>query len=76
MLVLSRKNRESILIGGAVSNLGGITVTVLEIHHGVVKLGIEADPSIPILRSEVGDRRPFAPSPDSPLGRRRIVKAR
>ena len=47
MLVLSRKHGEQIKIGG------GITVTVLGVRGGVVKLGIEAPPHLRILRGEL-----------------------
>ena len=50
MLVLSRKNRESIVIDG------GITVTVLAITGGVVRIGIEAPKEIPVRRSEICER--------------------
>jgi carbon storage regulator len=47
MLVLSRKLAESICIGE------GITVTILEVHHGRVRLGIDAPSSVRIQREEV-----------------------
>ncbi len=56
MLVLSRKHKESVVIGGAPSLQPMLTVTVLEIRGGKVKLGFEADPSIPVQRSEVWAR--------------------
>ncbi len=56
MLVLSRKNRESVVIGGAPSVQPVLRVTVLEIRGGKVKLGFEADPSISVQRSEVWER--------------------
>ena len=46
MLILSRKNGESIVIDG------GITVTVVAVKGNVVQLGIEAAKEIPIHRSE------------------------
>lgn len=48
MLVLSRGLKQSIVING-----GEVTVTVLEIKDGRVRLGIEADPKIPIVRTEI-----------------------
>ena len=48
MLVLSRKLMERIIIGD-----GLVTITVVDIQPGQVKLGIEADPSLPIHREEV-----------------------
>jgi carbon storage regulator len=47
MLVLSRKPDEKLLIGG------NITVKVLSVRGGVVKLGIEAPPHVRILRGEL-----------------------
>jgi carbon storage regulator len=57
MLVLSRKTMESIVVGGA----GGrfermLKVTVLEIKNGTVRLGFEADASVPVHRAEVWER--------------------
>jgi carbon storage regulator len=50
MLVLSRNPGESIIIDG------GITVKVIEVRGGVVRLGIEAPRDIPVFRSEVLER--------------------
>jgi carbon storage regulator len=47
MLVLSRKQGEQIKVGE------GITVTVLGVRGGVVKLGIDAPPHLRILRGEL-----------------------
>ena len=49
MLVLARKLDESIILGD------DITVKVISIDKGVVKLGIEAPKSVSILRSELID---------------------
>ena len=56
MLVLTRKSRESIVIGGASEMHREFTVTVLEIKGGKVKLGFNADPSVCVQRSEVWAR--------------------
>ena len=64
MLVLSRKSRESIVIGGAGGMLREFTVTVLEIRGGKVKLGFNADPSISVQRSEVLARLRTGELPD------------
>ena len=56
MLVLTRKNRESVIIGRPGTGNQMLKVTVLEVRGGKVKLGIEADPSIRILRSELLER--------------------
>jgi carbon storage regulator len=47
MLVLSRRNGESIVIDGK------ITVTVVEIRGGQIRLGIEAPKEVPVRREEV-----------------------
>lgn len=50
MLVLSRKKGETIQIGS------DIFVTVVKIKSGgIVRLGIEADKSIPVYRKEIYD---------------------
>jgi carbon storage regulator len=56
MLVLTRKNRESVVIGGADGFHRLLKVTVLEITGGRVRLGFEVDPDIPVHRSEVWER--------------------
>ena len=47
MLVLARKEGESIVIGD------NITIKVISIEKGVVKYGIDAPKSISIMRSEL-----------------------
>jgi carbon storage regulator len=47
MLILSRKEGESIVIGD------NITVKIVSAEKGVVKIGIEAPKEITILRSEL-----------------------
>lgn len=47
MLVLSRKVLESIVIDNR------ITITVIGIRGGVVRLGIKADKDVPVHRQEV-----------------------
>ena len=49
MLILSRKENEGICLGD------GITVKVISIAKGVVKLGIEAPKEVLILRSELAE---------------------
>lgn len=46
MLVLTRKDGQSIEIANS------ITITVLEIQHGRVKIGIDAPPHIRIVRDD------------------------
>ena len=50
MLVLSRKNNESIVINDE------IVVTVIEIRGEKVRLGIEAPKEVPVHRREVYDK--------------------
>jgi carbon storage regulator CsrA len=78
MLVLSRKIREAIVIGGqgadalsadALSMERLVKVTVLEIHGGTVRLGFEADASVLVHRLEVWERLCADTPPD---GSRRI----
>ena len=56
MLVLSRKNQESVVVGGADGFQRLLKVTVLAINGGRVRLGFEADASLPVHRGEVWDR--------------------
>lgn len=55
MLVLSRKKYESIRIGD------GIYVTIVEVDRGKVRLGIECDKSISIMRTELLDDSELPP---------------
>jgi carbon storage regulator len=50
MLILSRKIEESIVIGDS------ITIKILGIHEGQVKIGIEAPKEVKVYRSEVYDQ--------------------
>lgn len=56
MLVLTRKNRESVVIGRPGEMEIALEITVLEIEGGRVRLGFEADNKLPIHRREVWDR--------------------
>jgi len=56
MLVLTRKNRESVVIGRAGEMEIVLEITILEIEGGRVRLGFEADNKMPIHRREVWDR--------------------
>ena len=47
MLILSRKNDQQIKIGD------DITITIIEIHDGQVKIGVEAPRNIKVFRQEV-----------------------
>ena len=56
MLVLSRKNQESVVIGGTDGFHRLLKVTVLAIRGASVKLGFEVDSDVPVHRSEVWER--------------------
>jgi carbon storage regulator CsrA len=56
MLVLSRKNHESVVVGGSNPLEQLLKVTVLEVRRGKVILGIEGDRDVPVYRSEIWDR--------------------
>ncbi len=47
MLALTRKAGESIVVGNS------IRITVLELSHGVVRIGFEAPPDVSIYREEL-----------------------
>ena len=68
MLILKRKLGERVRIEldprldpatpvSALFEQGGIEIVVSEVHSQYVKLGIEADPRLVILRDELGARR-------------------
>jgi len=56
MLVLSRKNDQSVVIGGLDHFAQMLKVTVLEIGQGRVRLGFEANKDVPVHRAEVWER--------------------
>jgi carbon storage regulator len=56
MLVLSRRSMESVVVGGRGRFERTLKVTVLEIKNGSVRLGFEADASVPVHRAEVWER--------------------
>lgn len=56
MLVLSRKNQESVVIGGADGVQKKFKVTVLDIRGGRVRLGFDVDAGIPVHRGEIWER--------------------
>jgi carbon storage regulator len=75
VLVLSRKNRESVDVGGSDGFHRLLKVTVLGIRGTNVKLGFEVDANVPVHRSEVwerinGEGMAEAPEALSPLGDR------
>jgi carbon storage regulator CsrA len=56
MLVLTRKNRESVVIGRPEDHKIVLEITVLEIDGGRVRLGFHAEAQLPIHRREVWNR--------------------
>jgi carbon storage regulator CsrA len=56
MLVLTRRIQESVVVGrpGGVEPM--LTVTVLEINGGKVRLGFKGDSDVPVHRLEVWER--------------------
>ena len=75
MLVLSRKNRESVVIGGANEFDRLLKVTVLAIKGARVQLGFEVPVDVPVHRLEVWERiygggqpENFRPMFKSPVG--------
>ena len=56
MLVLARKNRESVVVGGVEGFPRLLKVTVVEISGGKVKLGFEVDAEVPVYRMEIWER--------------------
>jgi carbon storage regulator len=56
MLVLTRKNRESVVVGGAKGFERLLKVTVLQIDGNQVRLGFEVDSEVPVHRLEVWER--------------------
>jgi carbon storage regulator len=69
MLVLSRRSEESVIIGGSNGFERLLKVTVLEIGHGKVRLGFEAERDVPVHRSEVWERLAANSRPAGPPGR-------
>jgi carbon storage regulator len=57
MLVLSRKNREAVVVSDTHGREQLLKVTVLEIRGGKVKLGIEGERTVPVYRGEVWDNK-------------------
>jgi carbon storage regulator CsrA len=68
VLVLSRKNREAVVIGGSGGLERLLKVTVVEISGAKVKLGFEVDSDIPVHRLEVYERIVAGSRPDNLTG--------
>jgi len=56
MLVLSRKSRESVVVGGSDGFHRLLKITVLGIKGTNVKLGFEVDAEVPVHRWEVWEQ--------------------
>ena len=56
MLVLSRKNKEAVVIGGSENLEHMVKVTVIDVKNGRVRLGFEADATVPVNNLEVWER--------------------
>ncbi len=58
MLILSRKCNESVVVGGGAGGVAGfgVTVTVMEVKAGKVRLGFDAAPAVSVHRGEVWAR--------------------
>src|SRR5262249_59711413 len=67
MLVLSRKRQESVVVGGTAGYARLLTVTVLEIRGGTVRLGFEAA-TVPVHRWEIWERINAGDPPAKPAG--------
>jgi carbon storage regulator len=75
MLVLTRKNQESVVVGGSGGFERVLKVTVLEIGRGKVRLGFEAEADVPVHRSEVWERLRAGVQPESP-GSGRVARTK
>lgn len=56
MLVLTRKNKESVMVGNPDGSGATLKVTVLRCRDGAVRLGFESTRQVTIHRLEVWDR--------------------
>ena len=70
MLVLTRKSQESVVVGRSDSIEPMLTVTVLEINGGKVRLGFKGSSDVPVHRMEVWERIRGNGGPASPTGGR------
>ena len=74
MLVLSRKNKESVVVGGRNPLERLLKVTVLEIKGSHVRLGFEANEDVPVHRWEVWERICAGDPTGAPEGRRMTTR--
>ena len=72
MLVLSRKSREAVVVGGSAGFEQLLKVTVLSIQGDRVKLGFDVSATVPVHRLEVWERlhasNPTGDAPTSSAG--------
>ena len=66
MLILSRKTQEAVVVGNSGGIQPSLTVTVLEIKGGSVRLGFLAANTVPIHRLEVWEKIRRGILPGSP----------
>lgn len=64
MLVLTRKNKESVMVGNPDGSGVRLKVTVLRCGDGAVRLGFESTKRVTIHRQEVWDRIQAGSRPD------------
>jgi carbon storage regulator len=69
MLIVTRKNQESVVVGGSDRFERMLKVTVLEIRGGKVRLGFEVDAEVSVHRLEVLERIRAGARPNNPAGR-------
>ena len=67
MLVLSRKNNESVIVGGCDTFRRIVKVTVLEISGGRVRLGFDVESDVPVHRLEIWEKIQAGGKPQSSL---------
>jgi carbon storage regulator CsrA len=68
MLVLSRKSKESVVVGGSTGFERILRVTVIEICGKRVRLGFDVEPDVPVHRMEVWERIFARPEPEASRG--------
>jgi carbon storage regulator CsrA len=75
MLVLSRKKRESVVVGGSAGFDRILRVTVIEICGRRVRLGFDVEPDVPVHRMEVWERIFARREPTAPRGHPQQIEA-
>lgn len=66
MLVLARRSREAVVVGGVDGFPRLLRVIVLEISHGKVKLGFDVAADVPVHRLELWERMQVERGSDFP----------